>query len=381
MKQRACTLLMLSFLAMWIARPVAYGANVYVGTCTHSTPRYPTISAAVAAAPAEATVNICPGTYAEQVAITKPLTLRGMTHGGAADVVIIPPKGGLVTNASTNAGQGGFPVAAQVLSHADGPVNLIDLTVDGTTSTIDGKLSASTCNKSTLPTYVVGVFSELTPGTYYRIETRHQLTGSTGAISGGCGIGVYGDFVDNLSQGLTIQSSDIHDFDYYGILMSGALSATNNFVLQGNNVAPNATGILTWTGTLRSNFVDMYKMQSQGIAAIGVIMATGNTIQRSSTGLLLIGKGSVVRGNRFVNNGNAIEATYGGESITDNFFTGGNSSLPVPLGIELACSTGNTITGNTFQALGIGIASPAMGTNYAVANNFYAIPEMQQFCQ
>jgi len=48
--------------------PSVFAKTLYVGTC--HTPSYSTISAAVAAAPAGTIINVCPGTYAEQVFIT-----------------------------------------------------------------------------------------------------------------------------------------------------------------------------------------------------------------------------------------------------------------------------------------------------------------------
>jgi hypothetical protein len=49
--------------------------------CNDTTPAYTTISAAVAAASAGDTIKVCPGLYAEQVQITKTLTLQGAQFG------------------------------------------------------------------------------------------------------------------------------------------------------------------------------------------------------------------------------------------------------------------------------------------------------------
>src|SRR3979411_2981206 len=43
--------------------------------------QYTTIQSAVDAAPAGATINVCPGTYPETVRINKPLTVRGIRVG------------------------------------------------------------------------------------------------------------------------------------------------------------------------------------------------------------------------------------------------------------------------------------------------------------
>jgi len=55
--------------------------TLVVGSCKPNQPSYATIQAAVDAAGATpgATVLVCPGTYAEQVSIATPLTLKGLS--------------------------------------------------------------------------------------------------------------------------------------------------------------------------------------------------------------------------------------------------------------------------------------------------------------
>ena len=73
------------------AVPAAQASTVYVGTC--GSPNYPTITAAVSAVPTGSTVNVCPGTYAEQVRINKNLTLNGVQNGTNDAAVVVPPTG------------------------------------------------------------------------------------------------------------------------------------------------------------------------------------------------------------------------------------------------------------------------------------------------
>jgi pectin methylesterase-like acyl-CoA thioesterase len=69
--------------------------NTAIGTpsCTGALTQYNTIQSAVSAAPSGATILVCPGSYAEQVTIATPLTLRGVIDtpddAGAA-VVTVP---------------------------------------------------------------------------------------------------------------------------------------------------------------------------------------------------------------------------------------------------------------------------------------------------
>src|ERR1035438_6959216 len=59
--------------------------TVQVGTCEPQMRAYSTITQAVSSVPAGSIVWVCPGTYAEQVTITKPLTLRGAGEGNEAN--------------------------------------------------------------------------------------------------------------------------------------------------------------------------------------------------------------------------------------------------------------------------------------------------------
>src|SRR5580700_1043739 len=78
--------------------PRAFAATVAVGTCTNF-PYYTTIQTAVTASPAGSTIEICPGTYAEQVTINKKLTLIGVANSQSQKApVIVPPSGGVVAN-------------------------------------------------------------------------------------------------------------------------------------------------------------------------------------------------------------------------------------------------------------------------------------------
>src|ERR1035438_1701484 len=87
----------------------AFCSTVAVGTCTKLV-QFATIQLAVNAVPSGSTIKVCPGTYPEQVTITKNLTLIG--NGPTASTVTVP-AGGLLTNGVTDIF--GNQVAAQIL--------------------------------------------------------------------------------------------------------------------------------------------------------------------------------------------------------------------------------------------------------------------------
>src|SRR5713226_8398350 len=74
-----------------LASSVAVGPS----TCQPGLVHFPTIQTAVNTVPFGTTVFVCPGTYPEQVAITQPLTLKGVTDGTGNAAVITVPGGGL----------------------------------------------------------------------------------------------------------------------------------------------------------------------------------------------------------------------------------------------------------------------------------------------
>ena len=109
---------------------------VFVGQCKAPTLGYSTIAAAVTAAPAGGTVVICPGTYPEQITITKNLTLNGITSGNSSAVMIVAPPGGIVANSTSL--DGGNPIAAQIAVQNATTVNINNIGVDGSNNGITG---------------------------------------------------------------------------------------------------------------------------------------------------------------------------------------------------------------------------------------------------
>ena len=110
----------------------ATAATLKVGSCQlnddeHALAQFATIQAAVNASPAGSRILVCPGTYAEQVEITKPLTLIGVASGNRGVAVVVPPPSGLIVP------PGGFTTTApQVFAHdPPEPVIVANLTVDG----------------------------------------------------------------------------------------------------------------------------------------------------------------------------------------------------------------------------------------------------------
>ena len=132
-----------------------------VGTCTNLA-FYPTIQLAINSVPAGSTVKVCPGTYAEQITITKKLTLTSAANGASDAIVIVPPPGGIAQNGYDIFGN---PVAAQIFvaSHI-GSVTISHLTVDGMGNNLAG------CVTTTFE----GIYFQNTSGTITGNAVRNQ---------------------------------------------------------------------------------------------------------------------------------------------------------------------------------------------------------------
>jgi len=89
----------------------------------------------VSGVPPGSTVLVCPGTYPEQVTIAQPLTLKGISSGNAGQAVITVPGSGLAVVTTGF----GHSIAAMVDVTA-GPVNISDITVDGTGNNVTSTL-------------------------------------------------------------------------------------------------------------------------------------------------------------------------------------------------------------------------------------------------
>ena len=88
-----------------ISQSLFASTDTTVGSCTGPGTYYATISEAVTAASSGATIDVCPGTYPEQVTISKNLTLRGIKNGTLYAPTIVVPSGGLAVNGTNIGGE------------------------------------------------------------------------------------------------------------------------------------------------------------------------------------------------------------------------------------------------------------------------------------
>jgi nitrous oxidase accessory protein NosD len=335
-----------------IAVQPAAAATYYVGSCMAGS--FGTIHKAINTVPAGSIINVCPGTYAEQLVISKPLTLQGVPGKSRARVVIAVPSTGLTTAPSILLATNGAQAAAQVEVTA-GPVNISNITVDGT---------AGTTNCPTSPSWEVGVFySSGSAGTINEVETRNQNCASSG-------VGIVAENGAGAPQAVTIKNSNVHDSATYGIsTCSDQTPSTLTASITGNNVSATGIGILPLcnaAGTISGNTLFGVNIW----VASPFTTVSGNTLigagpQSGIYASIFVNAAAHITSNHISNTQIGIYVDVSGATIQNNAVTN------VLYGIAFSTCGTETITGNTINGADIGITH--VPTAFKGVNKFYNV--------
>ena len=365
-------------LVLLVVQPLL-AKTYYVGGC--KTGAYSTIGAAVAAVPSGSTIDVCPGTYPEQVVISQPLTLQGFASGGSSQAVIAMPASGLATTSSISLGG---TVAAQ-LEVTAGPVNVTGITVDGAAG-------ASNCPGG----YYLGIFyASGASGIVNQVETRSQNCNTSG-------IGILAENGADTTTSVTIENSNVNNNTWAGIYACSPQSpSTLNANIKSNAVQSIGYGIdsdCNVAGSVSGNFVDVSTGGLLGGGGFGIVAGSpsnaisGNFVIAGNVGIWAVAAGSHVSGNTITggNDGIVIESTAvvtsnriaktaydgiylanPGGTIETNFIS------QTPVGIEFNCLTG-TVSGNTINGPGVGF-DEFPGTSIGT-NKFYTVATLTTGC-
>src|ERR1700678_4239576 len=202
---RSFTYCCLALIALTAFGGQAFAANTVAGLCSASGTHYTTIQAAVNAASSGGKVSVCPGTYSEQVSITKSLTLQGIVSGTTDAAVIVVPAGGLV---QTGTDIFGNSVAAQILVTGATAVTISHLTVDGSNNGLSG------CGVDP-----IGIYYQNSSGTITYNAVRDQLMDPADQ---GCQIGLAINVESNTgTPAVAISNNSVRNYDKNGITASG----------------------------------------------------------------------------------------------------------------------------------------------------------------
>lgn len=365
------------FLALLSAAQSLKAAIYYVGSCHSGS--YGTIQSAVSGVPSGSTIKVCPGTYAEQVIISQPLTLEGITSSNSSQVFVAMPSAGLTTTTSITEGT----LAPQVWASV-GPVNITGITIDGTAT-------SSNCPSTPPFPWYTGIFySTGSSGTLKGLEVQNQNCN-------GFGTGIIIENGSGTSESVTIEDSSVVNDTSGGILAwtyptDSTLSATikNNYVSTIND----AINVGNTSGSVSNNYISGGFNGVFANSSLSTI--TGNTIVGESYGISVETASVVVSGNAISNStygGIFVDNGSAGSTITSNQISNSgregiylntgdvtiksNTIISNPIGIEFRCNAGNTVSGNTINGATTGFDSFPAGTT---SGNFYNVVTITTGC-
>jgi nitrous oxidase accessory protein NosD len=277
----------------------------FVGTCpSPSSTTYATIGAALAAAAPGDEIDICPGAYAEQLVITKPVTLRGIASNGVARVLIQPTT---LANVGTLSSQAVISVVnTQGVTIEGLAIDASMNTVSGCTVTLAGihfyNSSGRAANNAISGAQLANPLSctTLFPGNGFGVQVD-TATGQTGPFS------------------VSISGNSIHDFNRNGILVNGAgITAEingNTIAGVGPSTGYNQFGVFIALGAVGHV---SHNMITQGNCG-SVVLATCYTLRSEGVVFRAVGDGSVVDSNFIANAQSGIFLNGGNNAqITNN---------------------------------------------------------------
>jgi hypothetical protein len=340
---------LLVLLALTAQVPLASATVTYaVGTCKPSLISFPTIQGALNGNPPPNVVEICPGTYPEQILILGAVTLEGISDGTSTGATISVPAGGLVSNTGNDLGDA-MAVQVQIVNTAGtGEINLSNLTVDGTGNNVLGAL-------------VVGVFYHDATGTMDHLTIQNQ-----NGHSNGVGVWVEGDGEGKDSNpSVTVENSSVQNFDSAGIVVE---SGTNS----GQTIFLNATieGNYITSGPTVGNCMENPPCVA-GISLIGPVSASvsSNLITGAEEGVVIDSQlpytvGSVSR-NTFVGDQYAIWIQDDLVPVTSNTIFNVNGASIFGIWAQSAVSpiTGNTIIGGVNAGISLNCHAGYLASN------------------
>jgi parallel beta helix pectate lyase-like protein len=306
--------LSLAVVACFSPLDLSAGTTVVVGTCKNLV-QFATIQAAVNASPSGTIIDVCPGTYSEQVKIAKSLTLIGVESGTSDAAVVVPPSAGLVQNGSDIFGN---PVAAQIfVAAATGRVTISNLTVDGNGNNLAG------CGAPELE----GIYFQNTSGEINNNVVRNQYQ-TDYADFGGCQNG-FAINVESLTGAHTVSVSNnsVRSYQKNGITATGAATGADSpgpsVSISGNRIVGLAATALNWQGVYLGDGTAAENGVQLGFGASGSITAnivndniwgqdTSTDTGDAASGILVYASKGIT-----VENNSVSSAQFGIVAVTD----------------------------------------------------------------
>jgi parallel beta-helix repeat protein len=305
----------LAFALLFLA-PAVLSQTVAVGACLPHLKSYPTISQAVSSVTPGSTIEVCPGTYPEQVIITQPLTLRGVQAGNADNATVTVPASGLTK--SVIAPANGATMFFQILVQGteSGMVNINNLAING----------SSTAN-SGLSGWIEGIYYQNSSGVVNGVATKNQK-------GNGNGFGIFAEATTSSAKTVTVKNSSVRDFDAEGIRTNGnvvpslTVNITFNTVISSSSFTGRAVfggiDIQGAAGSIMNNRVVTHPASAGISTGVGIGFAsnstiTGNTVANFSAGIWALGTSNTIKSNQVSLAGSAIILSASSNVVENNF--------------------------------------------------------------
>jgi hypothetical protein len=363
-------------------------SSATVGLCAGPGTHYTTIQAAVNA-PGVTTVEVCPGTYPEQVTITQNLTLKGIASGTSDAAVVVVPAGGLVTNGVVDIFN--FPTAAQILVQ-NATVTISHITVDGAN---DG---LTDCSIDT-----IGIYYQNASGTISDNAVRNVLLAP--ALQG-CQDGLAINVESNTgTPAVTVSNNSVRNYDKNGITASGpdnggpgpnvtvtgntviGLGATTVTAQNGIQVGYGATGKVTFNNVIDDIYINPPGCAPSCTGSSGILIygskgvtITNNTVESTQLGIVPVTESALLTANDTIVRLNhvggtqifdAIDLCSDGNTAESNVIYGSaQSGIHVDGGCPPSTGSGTTVTGNTINEACAGVLL-GTGSGNTTAPNTY----------
>ena len=343
--------------AVLVAGIVVPASTASAAPVLHVPQQYATVQSAIDAAPTGATIVVAPGTYTEQLSITKSVSVRGA--GASATIIQAPQSLVPLPNVVVNPGFGWGPDISGLVvvgNHADVTISGVSVTGPLPCGTVVGVWAIQGANlrltDSTVSDLLAsdpacsitwGVIFGATPGfafdghpgTYATGEVRHTTVDTFRnagllAIAPHDGTVTRATFRDNTVR----IGADVADVGTVAVrvLLDAVATITGNTIVGGRcNFAP-------WCGP---DFLNDIQSAAVDVAGLAGTVVTGNHISGSDIGF--IGETPV---------------KFSGNTVTDNKYAG------IAFAYVDAVTSGNVISGNP-----IGIVVAAISQDSSVLSS------------
>src|SRR5215469_3523833 len=335
----------------------SFASTLVVGKSQASCPnaRYSTITAAVNSAAPGDVIAICPALYAEQLVITKPLTLRGLAVHDVNRTVIQPQSLQPLES---------LPVEAVITVMNTQDVQIENLAIDASNNTVSG------CTPGLAAIHYFNASGEIENDAIFGAQPKDPL--SCAEIAPGNGFGVLIDSSESGPFHVSVKYNSIHDYTKDGVYATNAgvtASVEGNFI---SGVGP--------TGGIPFQFAVFILDGAAGVIRNNVItegqcgtLSAADCVNARSEGVTLraVANGAIVEHNVITNVQSGIfvnEADHA--TISDNIITNVQQLDGIDLqGVSNTLLNGNIIA-NATPTEGCGIAeAPGPGQAGGVEGN------------